>query len=81
LIRALALACFALVAACGDDTTAVTVPADMSVCLFSGCCEGFACAGGACTGFEYHCVCGADGKWACTPFNPNPKDMVQPAFD
>jgi hypothetical protein len=79
LIRALALACFVLVAACGDDTTTPAPIQDMSCqCCYS---SGEACTtpGASCHAFETFCTCGSDDKWLC--HGPQFFDMSQPATD
>ncbi|MGZ3427471.1 MAG: hypothetical protein ACXVCV_12520 [Polyangia bacterium] len=80
-MRALLLALLVFAGAgCGDDTTSSS-PIDMSIdcgmTSSSGCCRrgifwpfgpdgGPACQpNDNCSGFEFSCQCGSDGKWAC----------------
>jgi hypothetical protein len=67
LLRVFAVLFFALAAGCGDDATSMTSPPDLNSC--ARCCHltGDVCttSGESCSGFEYSCVCGSDGKWSC----------------
>jgi hypothetical protein len=79
-LRIFAVLFFALAAGCGDDTTSSTMPPDMTCqCCYT---SGDACptAGAHCSSFEYHCLCGSDGKWSCHGIS-FPPDMAHPLTD